>query len=237
MTEQMKTAIKLGFEAPKPCGKQAFIRRIRPRQISMADMLLQQFQYIRIITWAGLICLILAAVSGVFWEIENLDKTVSAILPFTAALLILEIKRSYTYNMSELEAATRFSLKSIVFARMVILGAVSLFVLAAVSPLLARASGDSILLTIVKTMIPYQATMVICLHIERSEFGRKNTYASLAAAAIFSVLIIWTDQITMFAELYHTQIFETAGSMLILILMTLTLIEQRKLLNDLEAIE
>ncbi len=236
MTGQLKTAIKREFEAPKAKGKKTFIRKIRPRQISMSDMLLQQVKYIRITTWAALFFVIFTTVLGLLWEIENIDRIITALMPFTAVLMILEMKRSYTYNMSELEAVTRFSLKSIILARIVILGTMSLFVLAAISPLLAKASGERIFSTAVKNIIPYQATMLICLHIERSSFGRKNTYASIAAAAIFSVLIIWIDEISMFAQLYHTQFFETIGAVMIIALMALTFIEQKKLLNNLEAI-
>ena len=236
MTEQWKTAIKREFEAPEAKGKRTFIRKIRPREISLPEMLLQQVKYIRIITWAGPFFVILITASGLFWEIENIDRIVSAIAPFTVALLILEMKRSYTYHMSELEAATRFSLKSIVFARLVILGTVTMVVLVIVSPLLAMAAGERIILTAVKTILPYQLAMVICLHIERSTFGRKNAYASLAAAVFFSALILWMDQISILPKIYHTGIFETTGPVLILALMALTVFEQRKLLYDLEAI-
>ena len=236
MTEQLKKAIKQEFAAPKPEEKHEFIQRIRPREISLPDLLLQQVKYIRNITWAGLLLLIPLAISGAYWGIEYIDNIVSAILPFTVVFLILEVNRSYICNMSELEAVTRFSLKSIVFARMVILGTVSLLILISISPLLAIATGESILMAALKTMIPYQMVMVICLHIERSPFGRKNAYASLAVAAVFSALILWMDQASMYAQLYYTQIIENTGPVLVLLLMVLTVIEQRKLLYNLEAI-
>ena len=53
---------------------------------------------------------------------ENTVWIVSAFTPFLALLLIAESTKSAIYGMNELEMSARFSLKSVVLARLIILG-------------------------------------------------------------------------------------------------------------------
>ncbi len=59
---------------------------------------------------------------GGFFASENTVWIVSAFTPFLALLLIAESTKSAIYGMNELEMSARFSLKSVVLARLIILG-------------------------------------------------------------------------------------------------------------------
>ena len=53
---------------------------------------------------------------------EKYVGAVYGLVPFLVLISVTESTRSYRYEMEELELSSRFSLKSIVMARMVILG-------------------------------------------------------------------------------------------------------------------
>lgn len=83
---------------------------------------------------------------------------ISALLPFAAVSVVTEQNRFHIFLMSELEMAARFSLKSVVLARMEILGIVHLLVLLFLIPVCARLHGASVFQTGLYLLVPYLLT-------------------------------------------------------------------------------
>src|SRR5699024_12440455 len=93
-------------------------RRSSDLPISMWQFILTQATYLRKITWIFSALLLLPAVIGAFHIGHETLWITSAIVPFLGLLAVAENNRSITYGMSEFELSTRFSLKSVVLARM-----------------------------------------------------------------------------------------------------------------------
>ena len=72
--------------------------------------------------------------------------------------VVTEQNRFHIFLMSELEMAARFSLKSVVLARMEILGIVHLLVLLFLIPVCARLHGTSVFQTGLYLLVPYLLT-------------------------------------------------------------------------------
>ena len=232
---ELKNLINDAYRAPEPEKKQEFINKLRPRTIGTLKMLLQQIPYIRPYVWILSALIIALAITGTVMGGEGTDRLIALIMPFTAAVGILETGRSRRYNMSELEMATRFSLRSVVFARMTIFGFMSVILTAVISPLIAGSFGMDAVITAETILIPYLITMIVSLHIERSPVGRENGLLSvvIAAGVMFLFFVIWQSESGM--ALYSSFISGGCGIAAVMVLSALTLTEQWLTVRNVEA--
>ncbi len=131
-----KEALKTVFAAPPPLRKKEFLQKTAPvpAKLSLFSFLLVQLRYIRKHVWilAALIFGFLFSVSFIL----SADRiwALSAFTPLLALLTVAETGRSEIYEMAELEMATRFSLRSVLLARLCILGLNNLFLLGLLFP-------------------------------------------------------------------------------------------------------
>ena len=234
MKNEMKEALKDAFYAPEPKNKQAFLKTIRPRGVSTVEMLVQQVRYIRISVWIFALGITTFALFGSWMQMEETKELIPVIMPFLAAVSVLETRRSKKYGMIELEMATRFSLRSVIFARMLVLGLLYIIVLGIISPVIAVSFGGQTIITAINIVLPYLITMSICLQVERSSLGRKLEYASLAVSTFIVVLMIWIKNYD-FGLVHGTmELIENWGVLIVLIFAMVTVYEQWKTLNYVE---
>lgn len=234
MKNDMKQLLNDAFYAPEPKEKQNFLKNIRPREVSMLEMLLQQFSYIRVTVWLYALLLIAIAVLGSVYRVEQTILVITMMMPFAAVASVLETRRSRKYGMSELEMATRFSLRSVVIARLLIVGLAAITVLCVVSPMIATTFGEDVNVTAIHIVIPYFITMIIGLWLERSPFGRATEYGSIVVAFVISFLaLIFYFNHPVFMSSY-TEIIEKWGVFVSLLLMVITAMEQWKTVNNVE---
>ena len=99
-------------------------------------------------------------------------------------LAVAESTRSMMYGMSEFEMSTRFSLKSVVLARMSVLGVLDFIVLVCAIPLCYTGSGFSLLQTGLYLLVPYMMTANISLWIIRHFQSRETIYVCMSVAAL-----------------------------------------------------
>lgn len=125
MKKSTMNLLSEGFAPPKPREKREFLRRAPVPRISMGRFLLGQLRYIRPWVWAAALAATVIPMLGLKLLEGNSLAAACAMSPVLAMLLITETGRSQTWGMVELEQATRFSLKSVVLARAIALGAVS----------------------------------------------------------------------------------------------------------------
>ncbi|MCI8377919.1 MAG: hypothetical protein HFH72_05280 [Lachnospiraceae bacterium] len=110
------------FEAPKPVGKRKFFRNIDLRPAGMRHLLAIQFSYISRWSWAAAFGMFGVMVYLSRFNKQGMLSAVLSMMPLLVLAGISECVRSSTYGMEELEQSSRFSLKSILLARMVIVG-------------------------------------------------------------------------------------------------------------------
>ena len=234
MKNELKDALNVAFYAPNPRNKQAFLKKLRPREVGMIEMLFQQVRYIRVSVWVLSAAIIALAILGSWMSREETGELIPVIMPLMAAVSILENNRSRKYGMSELEMVTRFSLRSVIFARMLILGLALLLMIAITSPILVMAFGGEILITAMHMLIPYLVTMTICLQVERSIWGRRLEYGTLAIAMLITALMVWIRNYDMALVNGYMEMVKNWGVLIVLILAALTVFEQWRTLNSVE---
>ena len=178
-------------EKPDPAKKEAFLKTFRFGQmpkttkITLDKMLLIQVKYIRKTAWLAALVLILAAALITRGKPDSVLQ-IAALTPLLAFFTEIETRRSYTYGMAELEMTMPFSLRSIRYARFLILGLFDLTVLAGVSLFIRKYVEMSAMLTMACLLLPFLLTMTGAFLLERTAFGRNHPNGSGVLALLIA---------------------------------------------------
>ena len=169
-------------EMPDPAKKEEFLKNVmagqlsRTARITLDRMLLIQVKYIRKTAWLAALMILLAAALITKGNPDSVLR-ISALTPLLAFVTEIETRRSYAYGMAELEMTTAFSLRSIRYARFMILGLFDLAVLYI---------AISAMLTLSCLLLPFLLTMTGALLLERTAFGRSHPYGSGVLALLIA---------------------------------------------------
>lgn len=188
MNKQIKRSIQKAFEAPKPNQqeKAKFLRTLPQPQISMWRFILTQATYLRKWTLFFSVLLLFPALIGAYYIEKNTLWIVSAFVPFLGLLAVTENARSMVYGMNEFEMSTRFSLKSVILARMGVLGGLDILVLFCLTPLCCIGNDFSLFQTGIYLLVPYLLTVNIGLWITRRFHSREAIYGCMSVAVLIS---------------------------------------------------
>jgi len=231
MNQKLKELLKEAYQAPVPERKQDFLRNIKYPKISYSQFILAQAVYIRKWVWVVSFAIFLVAlIYGRFMD-RNTLWILSSMMPFLAVSSITENIRSEVYGMTELEMASRFSLKSVVLARMEIIGMVHFIVLCFGT--LSGYSKDNITIfqTGVYLLVPYLLTDAFGLWVTRKLHGKEAVYTSIGLAVMVSILPRLANYAGGF--IYEADIFVWWLAALI-ILCGITILEWKKRIERVE---
>ena len=192
MKPSLKRELEKVFEAPAPKRKGEFLKKVPQTKISNLSFVMAQFEYIPKYIW-GIFSFTfgIAIVCGCFME-KDVLWVISALIPFIALSILTENARSGIYLMAELEMAARFSLRSVILARMEILGASHLLLLMFLIPLCAMYNIGTVGLYI---LVPYMLTVFIGLCATRRIHGMESMYVCMGIAVGVSALNIFVRRI------------------------------------------
>lgn len=127
---------------------------------------------------------------------------VSALIPFAAFSTIVEISRSSRFKMDELELASRFSLKTVMLARLGALGGGNLILLLLLSPFVKMRWDLPVLEIGFYMLCPYCLTAFCCLCIVRCWHGKANLYVCAIVTCMVSLLCMVIDAMSFSLERY-----------------------------------
>lgn len=198
MNRELKKLLRAAYEPPVPRHKQGFLRRIgcfESRGVGWFRFLMTQVSYIGKWVWIASSAVFFTALGYGTLSDKNTIWLFSAIIPFLAVTFITESIRSEVYGMAELEMASRFSLKSLLLARMEILGLMHLLVLCFIALIGSGNSGITLFRTGVYLLVPYLLTDAAGLWIARKIRGREAVYGSLAVAVVIGFFPVFLQLI------------------------------------------
>ena len=231
MRDHVKRGLRQVYQPPTPRKKQEFLAQFTPSGLSTTQFLFTQAAYLRPWSWLVSVAIFLAAV----FITQNLQPwdvwIVSALLPFAALTTVTELSRSARYHMEELEMSARFSLKSLLMARMTLLGLGNLVLLAVLLPMVVVWSELPVAVTGCVLLCPYCLTAVLCLVILRRRRHGENLYLCAGAAVAVSLLFGLADRFTVLTRTISSAADHAGLSLLLLALMVW---EYRKYLVNME---
>lgn len=186
MKQNLKVLLKQGFEAPPPVRKEEFLRHTPVPPVSTFAFLCTQAAYIRKWVWGLSAFLFFTALIGACVLKKNILWTVSAFMPMLALSCITEGSRSERYGMAEFEQSSRFSLKSVILARMGILGFENFVLVCLLLPFSIKNNALSLIQTGLYLTCPYLLTSFLGVSVLRRIHGREADYISVSIAIFVS---------------------------------------------------
>ena len=189
-----KTELQQGFAPPSPVKKQAFLRQFPTLSMSFWEVLRSQLGYIQKWVWILSFGIYVTAALMLYTESPHLLQTLSACTPLLALTIVAESNRSVRCGMAELELSTRFSLKTVVLARLIPLGCVHPILILLLAMSLGR-SLHSPLAAIIYTSAPFLLTAFWGLTITRKYRSHEALYACVGIAFAVSLLTLISHEL------------------------------------------
>ena len=198
MNKKLEKEIAAVFAAPEPENKIGFLRTLPRSRISTSAFVRSQIPFIKKSVWVLSCMIVLPVLLGGYFMNETIVWLVSSFMPFLALLFITESTKSVIYGMNELEMAARFSLKSVILARLSILGIFNGILFVILIVVCYVVSGISMLQTGVSLLLPYLLTSNISLYLVR-HFRNKETISwCMVVAVMVSVLNVFLHYVADF---------------------------------------
>lgn len=191
MKRSLKEELSYAFEAPKPLRKKEFLNELPKPGISMYEFIISQVGYIRSWIWYVSVLVFGLSLAGAVLLPANILWPISAFTPLLALTIVTECGRSESYEMAELEIATRFSLKSVMIARLGILGVENLVFLFLMIPVEIWKHEFSPIRMGLYILTPYLLTTFIGLYIVRKFRGLEATWICAGTAGIVSFFLFF----------------------------------------------
>lgn len=188
MNRNLKRAIKEAFDAPEPTHKKEFLARYSTDSYSTISLILTQVGFIQKWVWISSILVFLYTLVKCYQLDTELLWTLSAMTPFIALAILTENARSTVYKMAELEMGCRFSLKTVILARMGIVAFSHLILLCVLMLLTYRNSSLTFLQSGVYLLVPYLLTTFVGLFFSRKLPGKESLYGCMGIAVCISYL-------------------------------------------------
>ena len=193
-----KTELQQGFAPPAPAKKREFLRRFSVPSSRLSDVLWAQLGYIQ--TWVWVLSGVIYATTVLMMctDFPYLLQILSACTPLLALTIVSESSRSSRCGMEELELSTRFSLKTVVMARLLPLGCVH-----PVGLLLLSLGFGRPFAAILYSAAPFLLTAFLGLSITRKYRSHEAQYACGGFAFAISLLTLFSHK--LFAVLYEAR--------------------------------
>ncbi len=181
-------ALKQAFNPPPPQRKREFIASLPPQSVPISQFLWGQIGYIRKWVWLVVVAVMTAAVLFSRLLPNEAIAILSAVTPLLAVCYVAESSRSRQYGMCELEMCARFSLKSVVLSRFVLLGAANAAVFSMIIPI--SMGAVPIVRTAVYLVCPYLLTSFFGLLILRKVSSKEAMYFIFGLAAVVGAAVL-----------------------------------------------
>ena len=163
--------------------------------MSHREFLLGQLPYIEKWTWimSGVLLLFITWICY-----QNSGNYPFALTPLLAAGILLETRRSHRWKMAELEHAARFSLRSVILARMFLVGAVNTGGLLIVILIIQPFFSYSLIRVFLYMMVPYLTASwlgAIYERIHRTEQGVGSILICILSSFFFAAAPVFIGQL------------------------------------------
>ena len=179
ISKKEKEQLRQAFSVPEPKNKKRFLCTLPKQKVSLNTLIFSQLAYIRM--WVWMISLLLFGV--VILAAQDVIWVLSAFMPFAALVLVLEVAKSSVYGMAELEMSSRFSLRTILLARMVMIGIVQLAGLLLSVPI----SGMTLFVNGVYLFVTYLLTTLLELVAIRRTKGNEGMFVCGSISVVIGI--------------------------------------------------
>lgn len=187
-------------------SEKTYRERLLAKRIGFWEFIRMQVRFIGRWVWLAqaaflLVCLFLLNHLHVGKaDMQSVFLLLSSVAPLIAFVGFPEILKSYANNMGEIEACTRFSMRKLMGARMLILGLADLCCLTVILAASTAHSGLPFLQMILYLFVPFNVTCCGCLTVLDHVKSRQGGYFC-AAVCIFCIALF--SRLSLVKEYYE----------------------------------
>lgn len=188
-------------------AKQAYKKRLLSKRIGFWEFIAMQVRFIGHWVWIAQAVFLLAFLFILSRcrigtaDMQSIFLMLSSVAPLIAFVGFPEIMKSYAHNMEEIEASTRFSMRKLMGARMLILGLSDLCSLTIILAASAAGNASLILRMILYLFVPFNLTCCACMTVLNHV---KSRYAGYYCAAICIACMMIFYRLPWSAHYYET---------------------------------
>ena len=193
---KLKEQLIIAFDTPKPRNKSKFISELALPKITISEFLFSQIHYISKGVWCIFISFFILSILGCTFLPDVFIWFISGLTPFLAITITSESGRSELYGMAELEMTTRFCLKSIIYARLTIIGIICLLLINIIALLGLLKTDFTFFTTSIYIFTPFLLTTFIGLSITRKIRGPESLYICGGISITISILLFLSHYMT-----------------------------------------
>lgn len=233
MKDNIINELKNAYNVKPSDKKNEFLRSIKKNDMSILQFILLQTKYLHSLLFIR--CFLFSLILVFICIYSNNEDTLlfcSALIPFIVIVIIYEIDTSRLFKMEEIEQATKFSLRMIIFARMFIAGIVSLLSLLFLTFVTYKAKQISMMEIITSFFLPYFLSVYGCLVILR-KYREGGTKYSFILTTIISLVFI---AFRILPIISHMMFKTYIGMILLIIFMSLCIIESKNYIKNLREV-
>lgn len=188
-------------------AKQIYKEKLLSKRIGFWEFIAMQVRFIGHWVWLTQVVLLLAVlflINRCHLDTVNMQSiflVLSSVAPMIAFVGFPEIMKSYAHNMEEIEACTRFSMRKLMGARILILGLADLCSLTIILAVSAAGDASLILRMILYLLVPFNLTCCACMTV-LDHF--KNKYAGCCCGAVCAACMVIFCRLPWAAHYYET---------------------------------
>lgn len=225
MNEKIISELKNAYNIKPSEKKNQFIQNYKQYDMSIFEFIILQTKYLH--SFFSIRCVLLSLVLifvCLFSTSSDTLMIVSALIPFIVLIMMYEVDASRIFKMEEIEQATKFSLKMIVFARLLIVGFISMLCLIVLTLITINSKQIPIYQIIISFFVPYFLTVLLCLIILRTnrENGMKYSFIITVIVSLMFVTLRTLPELSY--VIYKTNV----GLIFLTICIGLCVIESKK---------
>ena len=229
--KELKQMLKEAKIEPDTESRDEFLEQIYEPDLSVRSFVKSQFFFIKGYVWlmSGVLFLLLLLIIGNARNQEQIWP-VSAMMPFGILILTNEMNRSRKYRMHEFEAATLFSAKAALMARVLVIGLAHLGILCFTIPAACVKVDMTFFQAAFYMLCPYCLSACLNLGVLCRAHGENAEYLCVAVSAGVSVLFMTITNVSRMIRLADNGFF----LLLSVIFMIVAVAEAQKYMNHME---
>lgn len=205
--KELKNLIRNSYDVKPSSNKRIFIKQYQKRELHMFDIVKQQVGsavgisnmlfglFVLFCFWQ----MILQMNAYGVYELIRLSGTI----PVITITGILSFNRSERYGMDELEMSSRFSLRTVTMARLIVIGVIDAIIITCIIMLSGRLMKLELIQALLIITIPYLVTVWGCLVITRKMHSRNDIGVCVVYEACICLLCMITSEKTPWNIIFY----------------------------------
>lgn len=227
---QIEKDIKQFFDAPPPKRKTDFLMSLSKMKRSQSKFIINQIRYIDLSFWIASLFCILIEVLIIVMSLVSLEQTdasfqmskenlwlIFSLLPLFTMLSSVELFKSFIHHTDEIEKACVYNLEELFLARIIIIGAFNVLILALLALTLKIIDPAHYLEMILYLLIPYLISGNVNLWILKRMRSKEGKSVSI-------IMTLFIGLLSFFLKTDYPQIYSSAYSVQWMSLLVITLV-------------